>query len=52
MLTAEERIELDVLRKHGTGIRELTRVTGWNKYGGGQNRRVLRLTPDKTDFVS
>jgi transposase len=28
MLTAEERMELEVLRKHGAGIRELARVTG------------------------
>ena len=31
MLTAEERVELDVLRKHGPGIRELARVTGWSR---------------------
>jgi hypothetical protein len=28
MLTAEERMELDVLRNHGQGIRKLARVTG------------------------
>lgn len=28
MLTAEDRMELDVLRKHGTSIRELARATG------------------------
>nr|WP_245281994.1 hypothetical protein [Hyphomicrobium sulfonivorans] len=28
MLTAEERMELDILRKHGAGIRELAWTTG------------------------
>lgn len=28
MLTAEERMELDILAKHGAGIRELARATG------------------------
>jgi hypothetical protein len=31
MLTAEERMELGVLGKHGAGIRELARVTGWSR---------------------
>ena len=31
MLTAEERMELEVLRKHGAGIREWARVTGWSR---------------------
>jgi transposase len=39
MLTAEERMELDVLRKHGAGIRELARVTGWSR---NTVRRYLR----------
>jgi hypothetical protein len=33
MLTAEERMELGVLRKHDAGIRELARVTGCAQYG-------------------
>lgn len=28
MLTAEEQMELDVLAKHGAGIRELAKLTG------------------------
>ena len=39
MLTAEERMELGVLRKHGAGIRELARVTGWSR---NTVRRYLR----------
>ncbi len=39
MLTAGERMELDVLRKHGAGIRELARVTGWSR---NTVRRYLR----------
>lgn len=39
MLTAGERMELDVLRKHGAGIRELARVAGWS---GNMVRRYLR----------
>jgi len=39
MLTAEERMELEVLRKHGAGIRELARVTGWSR---NTVRRYLR----------
>ena len=33
MLTAEERMELEVLRKHGAGIRELARYRGVAQYG-------------------
>src|SRR6185437_7632400 len=39
MLTAEERMELDVLRKHGAGIRELARSTGLSR---NTVRRYLR----------
>jgi hypothetical protein len=39
MLTAEERMELEVLRKHGAGIRELARVTRWSR---NTVRRYLR----------
>ena len=39
MLTAEERMELEVLRKHGAGIRELAHVTGWSR---NTVRRYLR----------
>ena len=39
MLTAEERMELGVLRNHGAGIRELARVTGWSR---NTVRRYLR----------
>ena len=39
MLTAEERMELGVLRKYGAGIRELARVTGWSR---NTVRRYLR----------
>ena len=39
MLTAEEKMELEVLRKHGAGIRELARVTGWSR---NTVRRYLR----------
>jgi transposase len=31
MLTAEDRMELNVLRKHGASIRELARTTGWSR---------------------
>jgi transposase len=31
MLTAEDRMELEVLRKHGASIRELARATGWSR---------------------
>ena len=31
MLTAEDRMELNVLRKHGASIRELARATGWSR---------------------
>lgn len=39
MLTAEERMELEVLKKHGAGIRELARVTGRSR---NTVRRYLR----------
>ncbi|NOT72545.1 MAG: IS21 family transposase [Hyphomicrobium sp.] len=39
MLTAEERMELDVLKKHGAGIRELSRATGHSR---NTVRRYLR----------
>lgn len=39
MLTAEERMELEVLMKHGAGIRELARVTGSSR---NTVRRYLR----------
>lgn len=39
MLTAEERMELDVLQKHGAGIRELARSTGRSR---NTVRRYLR----------
>lgn len=39
MLTAEERMELDVLKKHGAGIRELARATGRSR---NTVRRYLR----------
>jgi transposase len=31
MLTAEDRMELNVLRRHGASIRELARATGWSR---------------------
>jgi transposase len=39
MLTAEERMELDVLKKHGASIRELARATGRSR---NTVRRYLR----------
>ena len=39
MLTAEDRMELNVLRKHGASIRELARATGWSR---NTVRRYLR----------
>lgn len=39
MLTVEERMELEVLRKHGAGIRELARTTGRSR---NTVRRYLR----------
>ncbi len=39
MLTAEEQMELDVLKKHGAGIRELARATGRSR---NTVRRYLR----------
>lgn len=39
MLAAEERIELEVLRKHRASIRELARVTGLSR---NTVRRYLR----------
>ena len=39
MLKAEERMELAVLRKHGTSIRELARMTGRSR---NTVRRYLR----------
>ena len=39
MLTAEERMELDILKKHGAGIRELARATGRSR---NTVRRYLR----------
>jgi transposase len=39
MLTAEERMELDILRKHGAGVRELARATGHSR---NTVRRYLR----------
>ncbi|MCL4768230.1 MAG: hypothetical protein KJZ80_18580 [Hyphomicrobiaceae bacterium] len=31
MLTAEEQMELGVLKHHGAGIRELARAIGWSR---------------------
>lgn len=42
MLTAEEKMELDVLAKHGAGIRELARATGRSR---NTIRRYLREGP-------
>ena len=39
MLTAEERMELEILKKHGAGIRELARSTGRSR---NTVRRYLR----------
>ena len=39
MLTAEERMELDILAKHGAGIRELAKLTGRSR---NTIRRYLR----------
>jgi transposase len=39
MLTAEEQMELDILKKHGAGIRELARATGRSR---NTVRRYLR----------
>jgi transposase len=39
MLTAEDRMELEVRMKHGAGIRELARVTGSSR---NTVRRYLR----------
>ena len=33
MLKAEERMEVDVLRRHGASIRELAKATGRSQYG-------------------
>ena len=34
MLTAEEQMELDILKKRGVGIRELVRLTGRSRNHG------------------
>jgi transposase len=39
MLTAEERMELDVLNRHGASIRELAKLTGRSR---NTVRRYLR----------
>ncbi len=39
MLTAQEQMELDILKKHGSGIRELVRLTGRSR---NTVRRYLR----------
>ena len=39
MLTAEEQMELDILKKRGAGIRELVRLTGRSR---NTVRRYLR----------
>ena len=51
MLTAKEWAELDILTKHGAGIRELARATGGlaTPFGGicGTSRRRPRDLPPR-----
>ena len=55
MLKAEEQMELAVLRKHGTSIREIARVTGRSRntvrryLRGARRRRRARRAPKRAE---
>ncbi len=55
MLTAEEQMELEILKKHGASIRELAKATGHSRntvrryLRGGETAAVRKLAPKRAE---